>query len=125
MLSGAPAAAGLQTWREGRSGRLRLSSTWESDQTSWTTTAVPSRQRWPRYGKKGAGLVWQRGCAGQAVDGVWLLFVLRVPQDCFSSVPLLAHDPDGDQVKCSFGSGATVPLNVSLDQVSEESFRGF
>lgn len=41
----------------------------------------------------------------------------RVPQDCSWSVPLLAHDPDGDQVKCSFAADAAVPLNVSLDQV--------
>lgn len=47
----------------------------------------------------------------------WLLFSLRVPQDCFSSVPLLAHDPDGDHVKCSFAPDATIPANVSLDEV--------
>lgn len=47
----------------------------------------------------------------------WLLFWLRVPQGCFSSVHLLAHDPDGDHVKCSFASDATVPGNVSLDEV--------
>ncbi|TWW67595.1 uncharacterized protein LOC130514772 [Takifugu flavidus] len=41
---------------------------------------------------------------------------LRVPQDCFSRIPLLAHDPDGDHVKCSFAPNATVPVNVSLDE---------
>ncbi|CAF92912.1 unnamed protein product, partial [Tetraodon nigroviridis] len=43
---------------------------------------------------------------------------LRVPQDCFWSVPLLAHDPDGDHVKCSFAADAAVPLNVSLDEAT-------
>lgn len=43
----------------------------------------------------------------------------RVPQDCFSRIPLLAHDPDGDHVKCSVAPNATVPANVSLDEVFE------
>lgn len=49
--------------------------------------------------------------------GFLLLLWLRVPQDCFSSVPLLAHDPDGDRVKCRFAADTTAPLNISLDEV--------
>lgn len=69
----------------------------------------------------GAEPVRTPGGAAGAVGGVvdfWLVFSPSVPQDCFSSVPLLAHDPDGDVVKCSFASNAAVPLNVSLDQVA-------
>lgn len=47
-----------------------------------------------------------------------MVFSFSIPQDCFSRIPLLAHDPDGDHVKCSFAPNATVPLNVSLDEVS-------
>ncbi|XP_027136823.1 uncharacterized protein LOC109142424 isoform X1 [Larimichthys crocea] len=43
---------------------------------------------------------------------------LRVPQNCFSRFRLLAHDPDGDSVKCRFTSGTTVPSNFSLDEAS-------
>ncbi|AWP01051.1 putative deleted in malignant brain tumors 1 protein-like [Scophthalmus maximus] len=43
---------------------------------------------------------------------------LRVPQNCFSSLRLLAHDPDGDNVRCSFSSGATVSSNFTLDEAA-------
>ncbi|XP_075907223.1 uncharacterized protein LOC142904771 [Nelusetta ayraudi] len=43
---------------------------------------------------------------------------LRVPQNCFSRVHLLAYDPDGDRVKCSFVSSSTVPANISLDEAA-------
>ncbi|CAL1604407.1 unnamed protein product [Knipowitschia caucasica] len=39
---------------------------------------------------------------------------MRVPQNCFSKVSLLAHDPDGDEVKCSLTS--TTPTNIVLDE---------
>ncbi|XP_077449135.1 uncharacterized protein LOC144068451 isoform X1 [Stigmatopora argus] len=42
---------------------------------------------------------------------------LRLPQNCFSEIHLLAHDPDGDQVKCHFSIGATV-YNISLDETT-------
>ncbi|CAB1422149.1 unnamed protein product [Pleuronectes platessa] len=42
--------------------------------------------------------------------------LIRVPQNCFSRIPLLAHDPDGDDVRCSFSSGFTVPSNFTLDK---------
>lgn len=48
-----------------------------------------------------------------------MVFTFRVPQDCFSRIPLLAHDPDGDHVKCRVAPNATVPANVSLDEVFE------
>ncbi|XP_029001218.1 uncharacterized protein LOC114852760 [Betta splendens] len=41
---------------------------------------------------------------------------LRVPQNCFSNIRLLAHDPDGDLVRCFFSPGAPVPSNLSLDE---------
>ncbi|KAM4593529.1 uncharacterized protein PAE49_008123 [Odontesthes bonariensis] len=41
---------------------------------------------------------------------------LRVPQNCFKQVRLLAHDPDGDKVRCRFATDATVPPNVDLDE---------
>ncbi|XP_061563255.1 uncharacterized protein LOC133418534 [Cololabis saira] len=41
---------------------------------------------------------------------------LRVPQNCFTKVDLLAHDPDGDTVKCRFAADAAVPANFSLDE---------
>ncbi|XP_071345849.1 zona pellucida sperm-binding protein 2-like [Trachinotus anak] len=43
---------------------------------------------------------------------------LRVPQNCFSRIRLLAHDPDGDKVRCRFSSGAPVPSNFTLDNTS-------
>ncbi|XP_024118952.1 uncharacterized protein LOC112140283 [Oryzias melastigma] len=39
---------------------------------------------------------------------------LRIPQNCFTRVRLLAHDPDGDEVRCRFADGATAPANTSL-----------
>ncbi|XP_040890553.1 uncharacterized protein LOC121179666 [Toxotes jaculatrix] len=41
---------------------------------------------------------------------------LRVPQNCFSRIRLLAHDPDGDKVRCRFSSDALVPSNFTLDE---------
>ncbi|XP_041835172.1 uncharacterized protein LOC121635843 [Melanotaenia boesemani] len=41
---------------------------------------------------------------------------LRVPQNCFTRVRLLAHDPDGDEVRCRFSADASVPLNFALDK---------
>ncbi|XP_029576406.1 uncharacterized protein LOC115166768 isoform X1 [Salmo trutta] len=41
---------------------------------------------------------------------------LRVPQNCFSTLPLLAYDPDGDDVRCHFSVNVTHP-NVTLDMV--------
>ncbi|XP_026234946.1 uncharacterized protein LOC113174943 [Anabas testudineus] len=43
---------------------------------------------------------------------------LRVPQNCFSSIHLLAHDPDGDLVRCYFSSDAAIPSNFSLDETA-------
>lgn len=39
---------------------------------------------------------------------------LRVPQNCFTKLSLLAHDPDGDEVKCRLAS--TAPANFVLDE---------
>uniref|UniRef100_A0A673A289 ZP domain-containing protein n=3 Tax=Sphaeramia orbicularis TaxID=375764 RepID=A0A673A289_9TELE len=39
---------------------------------------------------------------------------LRVPQNCFSRLHLLAHDPDGDDVKCRFAGNS--PANFTLDE---------
>ncbi|KAM4630274.1 uncharacterized protein ACJ7VT_022968 [Polymixia lowei] len=39
---------------------------------------------------------------------------LRVPQNCFSSIPLLAYDPDGDHVRCRFAANSTV--GTTLDE---------
>ncbi|GAA6222947.1 uncharacterized protein LOC108894180 isoform X2 [Lates japonicus] len=41
---------------------------------------------------------------------------LRIPQNCFLRVRLLAHDPDLDNVRCSFSSDASVPSNFTLDE---------
>ncbi|XP_038557960.1 uncharacterized protein LOC119890671 isoform X1 [Micropterus salmoides] len=43
---------------------------------------------------------------------------LRVPQNCFSKLPLLAYDPDGDDVRCSFTTDAAVPSNFALDKTT-------
>ncbi|XP_022603042.1 uncharacterized protein LOC111223249 isoform X1 [Seriola dumerili] len=43
---------------------------------------------------------------------------LRVPQNCFSRIRLLAHDPDGDNVRCRFSSDAPVPSNFTLDNTT-------
>ncbi|CAB1338901.1 unnamed protein product [Coregonus sp. 'balchen'] len=39
----------------------------------------------------------------------------RVPQNCFSSLPLLAYDPDGDDVRCHFPVNVT-HRNITLDR---------
>ncbi|XP_043960303.1 uncharacterized protein LOC122824126 [Gambusia affinis] len=39
---------------------------------------------------------------------------LRVSQNCFTHLRLLAHDPDEDAVRCRFASGA--PANFTLDE---------
>ncbi|XP_064814309.1 uncharacterized protein LOC135529563 [Oncorhynchus masou masou] len=41
---------------------------------------------------------------------------LRVPQNCFSTLPLLAYDPDGDDVRCHFPVNVAHP-NITLDRV--------
>ncbi|XP_033972660.1 uncharacterized protein LOC117471634 [Trematomus bernacchii] len=41
---------------------------------------------------------------------------LRVPQNCFSPIHILAHDPDGDRVRCRFSSDAAAPANFTLDE---------
>uniref|UniRef100_A0A3P9HME0 ZP domain-containing protein n=1 Tax=Oryzias latipes TaxID=8090 RepID=A0A3P9HME0_ORYLA len=41
---------------------------------------------------------------------------LRIPQNCFTRVRLLAHDPDGDKVRCRFADGASAPTNITLDE---------
>ncbi|CAN9506617.1 unnamed protein product [Ophioblennius macclurei] len=43
---------------------------------------------------------------------------LRFPQNCFSRLRLLAHDPDGDQVRCRYSNETTAPSNFTLDQAS-------
>nr|XP_046253195.1 uncharacterized protein LOC124063507 [Scatophagus argus] len=43
---------------------------------------------------------------------------LRVPQNCFEKLQLLAYDPEGDHVRCSFAPGATLPSNISLDEAA-------
>ncbi|KAK5874455.1 hypothetical protein PBY51_019399 [Eleginops maclovinus] len=42
---------------------------------------------------------------------------LRVPQNCFSPIHILAHDPDGDLVRCRFSSNAAAPANFTLDEM--------
>ncbi|XP_033847686.2 uncharacterized protein LOC117393785 [Periophthalmus magnuspinnatus] len=39
---------------------------------------------------------------------------IRVPQNCFTTVRLLAHDPDGDEVKCRLTNISTA--NIVLDE---------
>lgn len=58
------------------------------------------------------GLIWPNNLQQR-----FFLFLCRVPQNCFSRVHLLAYDPDGDRVKCSFVSNSTVPANISMDEV--------
>ncbi|XP_015252200.1 PREDICTED: uncharacterized protein LOC107098855 [Cyprinodon variegatus] len=41
---------------------------------------------------------------------------LRVPQNCFTQLRLLAHDPDGDAVRCRFTSDPTA--NFTLDETT-------
>ncbi|KAM4744348.1 uncharacterized protein FYW61_000454 [Anableps anableps] len=41
---------------------------------------------------------------------------LRVPQNCFTQLRLLAHDPDEDAVRCRFASGS--PANFTLDETT-------
>ncbi|XP_031613572.1 deleted in malignant brain tumors 1 protein-like [Oreochromis aureus] len=41
---------------------------------------------------------------------------LRVPQNCFSRIRILAHDPDGDEVKCRFATSG--PRNFTLDETT-------
>ncbi|XP_035771425.1 uncharacterized protein LOC102789475 [Neolamprologus brichardi] len=43
---------------------------------------------------------------------------LRVPQNCFSRIRILAHDPDGDEVKCRFATSG--PTNFTLDEYSND-----
>ncbi|XP_034534932.1 uncharacterized protein LOC117809478 [Notolabrus celidotus] len=43
---------------------------------------------------------------------------LRVPQNCFTSFRLLAHDPDGDTVRCGFTKEAVVPAGFTLDETT-------
>ncbi|XP_070766241.1 scavenger receptor cysteine-rich domain-containing protein DMBT1-like [Enoplosus armatus] len=43
---------------------------------------------------------------------------LRGPQNCFSRLRLLAHDPDGDGVRCRFTSDAAVHSNFTLDETA-------
>ncbi|XP_077419318.1 uncharacterized protein LOC144050161 isoform X2 [Vanacampus margaritifer] len=40
---------------------------------------------------------------------------LRVPQNCFSNIHLLAYDPDGDHVKCHLSADAAVH-NITLNE---------
>ncbi|XP_047436360.1 uncharacterized protein LOC125005227 [Mugil cephalus] len=43
---------------------------------------------------------------------------LRVPQNCFTRVRLLAHDSDGDKVRCRFAADAAAPANFTLDKTA-------
>lgn len=43
---------------------------------------------------------------------------LRIPQNCFLGLRLLAHDPDGDKVRCQFAKDATTPKNFTLDETT-------
>ncbi|XP_031694929.1 uncharacterized protein LOC116377428 [Anarrhichthys ocellatus] len=43
---------------------------------------------------------------------------LRVPQNCFSRFQLLAHDPDGDHVRCRFAPDASAPANFTMDETA-------
>ncbi|XP_008295628.1 deleted in malignant brain tumors 1 protein-like [Stegastes partitus] len=43
---------------------------------------------------------------------------LRVPQNCLSKIRLLAYDPDGDKVKCSYASNATQAPGITLDEAA-------
>ncbi|XP_061924508.1 uncharacterized protein LOC133664695 [Entelurus aequoreus] len=40
---------------------------------------------------------------------------LRVPQNCFSEIHLLAYDPDGDNVKCRLVADVAVHANITLN----------
>ncbi|KAI7802151.1 uncharacterized protein LOC130562808 [Triplophysa rosa] len=42
---------------------------------------------------------------------------IRIPQNCFQSLHLLAHDPDGDVVRCKSDTSSDHP-NVNLDEDS-------
>ncbi|XP_077375411.1 uncharacterized protein LOC144017569 [Festucalex cinctus] len=41
---------------------------------------------------------------------------LRVHQNCFSNIHLLAYDPDGDHVKCHLSADAAVHNNITLNE---------
>ncbi|XP_051919860.1 uncharacterized protein LOC127599722 isoform X1 [Hippocampus zosterae] len=41
---------------------------------------------------------------------------LRVHQNCFSNIHLLAYDPDGDHVKCHLPADAAVHKNITLNE---------
>ncbi|XP_029964185.1 zona pellucida sperm-binding protein 1-like [Salarias fasciatus] len=43
---------------------------------------------------------------------------LRYPQNCFSQLRLLAHDPDGDSVRCRYANETAAPSNFTLDQTA-------
>nr|XP_033495128.1 uncharacterized protein LOC117264894 [Epinephelus lanceolatus] len=43
---------------------------------------------------------------------------LRAPQNCFTRLHLLAHDPDGDHVRCRFATGAAPPANFTVDETT-------
>ncbi|XP_078111627.1 uncharacterized protein LOC144521141 [Sander vitreus] len=43
---------------------------------------------------------------------------LRSPQNCFSGLPLLAYDPDGDHVRCRFAIKSTAPANFTMDETT-------
>eukprot|EP00064_Thunnus_orientalis_P014959 superscaffoldBa00002690_g15007 len=43
---------------------------------------------------------------------------LRAPQNCFSRLHLLAHDTEGDNVRCSFPADAAVHSNITLDEAT-------
>ncbi|XP_061521209.1 uncharacterized protein LOC133395920 isoform X1 [Phycodurus eques] len=43
---------------------------------------------------------------------------LRVPQNCFSNIHLLAYDPDGDHVKCHSSAEATVHNNITINETT-------
>ncbi|XP_054627119.1 uncharacterized protein LOC129178684 [Dunckerocampus dactyliophorus] len=43
---------------------------------------------------------------------------LRVPQNCFPELHLLAYDPDEDHVKCHFAENAAVHANITLNETT-------
>ncbi|KAA8579344.1 hypothetical protein FQN60_010704 [Etheostoma spectabile] len=43
---------------------------------------------------------------------------LRSPQNCFSELPLLAYDPDGDHVRCRFAKKSPAPANFTMDETT-------
>ncbi|XP_069383924.1 uncharacterized protein [Paralichthys olivaceus] len=107
-------------------------------QTEGRTTATVSTNE-TSFSLRGSGCCWESNVNGQtnwtslaqldlgtrsdsrAINNcpvTTTVPLIRVPQNCFSRIRLLAHDPDGDDVRCSFSSGVPVPSNFTLDKAA-------